>query len=108
MRNVWFHAPAGVLTVAIALGMPARAAGTSENGEARSVRSFELPAADEAQPDLFTPDPLGISPAPLWVEAPEPEEAPVVVPLPPALGTGLAGLATLAAVRVARRVYRRR
>ena len=35
-------------------------------------------------------------------------ERPAVVPLPPALGTGLVGLGTMAALRVGRRVYRRR
>ena len=35
-------------------------------------------------------------------------ERPAVVPLPPALGTGLVGLATMAVLRVGRRVYRRR
>jgi hypothetical protein len=35
-------------------------------------------------------------------------ERPAIVPLPPALGTGLVGLGTMAVLRVGRRVYRRR
>jgi hypothetical protein len=36
------------------------------------------------------------------------DQAPVVVPLPPAVATGLMGLAGMALFRVGRRVYRRR
>ena len=36
------------------------------------------------------------------------DQAPAVVPLPPALGTGLMGMAGMVLFRVGRRVYRRR
>jgi len=42
------------------------------------------------------------------VDSLQPDEPPAVVPLPPALGTGLAGLVGMAVFRVGRRVYRRR
>ena len=41
-------------------------------------------------------------------DGPDAAPAPAVAPLPPALATGLAGLAAMAVLRVGRRVYRRR
>ena len=69
------------------------------------------PAVPAAVTDQF---PLGAPSG--WEAAGEPAtagaaadaQAPAVVPLPPALGTGLMGLAGMALLRVGRRVYRRR
>ena len=104
---------------------------------AGAVPPIDRPAAvwaDPGQPAAATDPAHGISqvPAWLWLDADDARretgdadtgdsarvtfdvspsaaqaEAPVVVPLPPALGTGLVGLAAMAILRVGRRVYRR-
>ena len=58
--------------------------------------------ADVTLDDLFAPAPLTL------MAAPEPEEKPVVVPLPPALGMGLAAVGTLGVLRVGRRACLRK
>ena len=74
------------------------------------------PAPAAEVPQAATTDQLDLSslerPVPPDASAPVPSTsaAPdaVPVPLPPALGTGLVGLATVAVLHVGRRVYRRR
>jgi hypothetical protein len=78
-------------------------AGAASEGGGRVALDVDLGETDLVSADLFMPAPLDVAPLP-----PEPHEAPVVVPLPPALGPGLAGLGTLAAMHVGRRAYRRR
>ena len=103
------YAPAVLVALVVVMPVTARAAPAAADapaavdGGGEASRRFDLGEADEAPADLFSPSPLDFVAA-----APEPEEKPVVVPLPPALGPGLAGLASLAAVRVGRRVCRRR
>ena len=97
-------APAVVVALAAALTMGARAAAAADVGAGGDggVRTFDLGEIDEAPVDLFSPTPLAFAPTP-----PEPQDRPVVVPLPAAAGPGLAGLATLAVMRFGRRAYRR-
>lgn len=101
------HAPAALAVLALLLivATPAGAAfdAAATDGRDNVTLDIDIGAADEIPADLFMPTPLAVAPVP-----PEPHEAPVVVPLPPALGPGLAGLGTLAAMHVVRRVYRRR
>ena len=103
------YAPAALVALAVVMTVSARAAPAAADGRAVVVGDgeasprFDLGEGEEAPADLFSPSPLEFVAAP-----PEPEEKPVVVPLPPALGPGLAGLASLAAVCVGRRVCRLR
>ena len=103
------YAPAVLLALAAVMTVPARGAPGSETATGAPpprgdvVHAFDLGETDEAPADLFAPTPLDLVALP-----PAPEEKPVVVPLPPALGPGLGGLAVLAVVRVGRRVYGRR
>jgi hypothetical protein len=100
------YTPAAVAALAIVVtAAPTRAAAdaAATGGRGESIRALDLGEVDEVPADLFRPAPIASAPPP-----PEPQETPVVVPLPPAVGPGLAGLATLAAMRVGRRAYRRR
>ena len=64
-----------------------------------SVDQFDLGSTDEPFRIDISSDPLAADPA---------AEAPVVVPLPPALGAGMAALGAMAALRAGRRVVLRR
>ena len=73
---------------------------------AAAAHAAQPPAADGlALGDQF---PLTATGQSGGVDSPQADEPPAVVPLPPALGTGLAGLAGMVVFRVGRRVYRRR
>jgi len=105
------HAPGGnagpwvIMLAAVALasgGAPAAAAPPAVVPVGATVDQFELPQPGESSPGEIDLHP-GLGPA-----VAEPQAAPVVVPLPPALGTGLAGFAAMVLLRVGRRVYRRR
>jgi hypothetical protein len=67
----------------------------------RPVITLELATGRDALDELVVSNSLTFA-------APDPEEKPIEVPLPPALGTGLAGLGAMAALRAGHRVYRRR
>jgi hypothetical protein len=105
------HAPDGnagawvILLSAVVLASgaaPAAAVPAAVVPVGATVDQFELPPPGESSPgetDLHSS---------FGSAAAAPQAAPVVVPLPPALGTGLAGFAAMALLRVGRRVYRRR
>ena len=68
-----------------------------------TVDQFDLGASDESFQSA-----IDVNLSPLTLDPAEAHATPSVVPLPPALGTGLFGLAAMAVLRVGRRVYRRR
>ena len=100
------HAPCGnagawvILLVAFVSAVVAGRAGASARHAVVPVEvtvdQFELPRHRESSGGGAESRPSGAA-----------EPAPLVAPLPPALGTGLAGLGAMALLRVGRRVVRR-
>jgi hypothetical protein len=97
------YAPAALVVVAMMSAARAAEPTPVAPDREKAIRALDLGQADEVPADWFSPAPLAFSPLP-----PEPEDRPAVVPLPPAVGPGMAGLATLAAIRFGRRTCRRR
>ena len=83
--------------IALMMVRMAAPSGRASVPPAPTVDAFDLSSLDVAELD-----------EPGASAAQAPAVTPAVAPLPPALATGLAGLAAMAALRVGRRVYRRR
>jgi hypothetical protein len=94
------NARARVILTLTVVGLLAVPSGAAVVPVGVTMDQYELPPADgpggiDAQPGAPTP----AAPA---------DAAPVIVPLPPPLFSGLLGLGAMAAIRVCRRVGRRR
>ena len=94
------YAPAGLWALAVVMMLTASYASAATAPDPADL--LGLAPTKDALEDVLGPASLS------FAATAEPQEKPVVVPLPPALATGLAGLGTMAVLRVGRRIYGRR